>query len=340
MPNMTMPPLASAGRALTLAAALALGACASGGEFGLGLGLSDTSKTSSADAAPGPQSDLEKATAYWGKKVQENPADSKATINYVRNLKALGRKQDALAAIQAGYLFNGEDKEYLSEYGRLALDAGQVNLAAQLLERADDPAKPDWRVISARGTALAKQGEYKDSIPFFERARELAPNQASVMNNLAMAYTMDGQAGRAEELLRQAQSQGTSDPRVQQNLALVLSLQGKSAEAKAIGGEGTPNFDVPEPQPHITVQKSAKATAKAGKNDALSPSAAAGNASAAAPVTQVSATSLEPDEIMKAAMRAEEAKKKAEAKADAPAKKRKQAVASADDAPGLKGSSP
>ncbi len=338
MPHMTIPSLACAGRALTLAAALTLGACASGGDFGLGLG---SSETSSADAAPGPQSDLDKATAYWGKKAQENPADSKATINYVRNLKALGRKQDALAAIQAGYLFNGENKEYLSEYGRLALDAGQVNLAAQLLERADDPAKPDWRVLSARGTVLAKQGEYKNSIAYFERARELAPGQASVLNNLAMAYTMDGQADRAEELLRQAQGQGSSDPRVQQNLALVLSLQGKSAEAKALGGEGAPNFDVPEPQPHITVQKSAKATAKAGKNDAFSPAAGAvANASASAPVTQVTATSLEPDEIMKAAMKAEEAKKKAEAKTDPSSKKRKQTVASADDVPGLKGSTP
>lgn len=323
------------GRVFALAATLSLGACASS-DIGLGLGSSEPNV---AEAAPGPTSELEKATGYWAKEVEKNPRDGKATINYVRNLKALGRKQEALAAIQAGYIFNGDNREYLSEYGRLALESGQVNLASQLLERADDPAKPDWRVTSARGTALAKRGEYKEAIPFFERARELAPNQASVMNNLAMAYTMDGQAARAEELLRQAEAQGTSDPRVKQNLALVLGLQGKKAEANAITGEGPVSAEVPEPQPHFNVAKAPAKTGKGGKNDAFSPAAAsppAGDATAKAPVMQVTSTSLEPDEIMKAAMKAEEAKKKGEAGS----KKRKQTVASADDAPGLKGSAP
>lgn len=327
--------LALTGRTLALAATLSLGACASDGAIGdIGLGLGGSDKV--ADAAPGPTSELEKATGYWGKEVAKNPRDGKATLNYVRNLKALGRKQEALQAIQGGYLYNGDNREYLSEYGRLALDAGQVNLAAQLLERADDPASPDWRVLSARGTALAKQGEYKDAIPFFERARGLAPNQASVMNNLAMAYTMDGQADKAEELLRMAQQQGTSDPRVKQNLALVLGLQGKSAEAKAVTGDSGEVADVPAPEPHIPVIKtSAKAKSK---NDAYSPQAATAGANAplTAPVTQVTATTLEPDEIMKAAMKAEEAKKKAETSA----KKRKQTVASAEDAPSLKGAAP
>src|SRR5690606_37278121 len=66
------------------------------------------------------------------------------------------------------------------------------------------------------------------------RARTLAPNQASVMNNLALAYTMDGQATQAEPMLRQATASGDADPRVRQNLALVLDLQGQSDEAKRV----------------------------------------------------------------------------------------------------------
>ncbi len=307
----------AAGRAVALLATVSLGACAQVGDLSFGIGQNDSEKI--AEATPTtPQSDLEKATAFWAKKVSENPRDGKATLNYARNLKALGRKQEALGALQAAYIFNGDNRDYLSEYGRLSLDAGQTSLAAQLLERADDPAKPDWRVISARGTAMAKQGEYKEAIPFFERARTLAPNQASVMNNLAMAYTMDGQAERAEELLRQAQQAGTSDPRVQQNLALVLGLQGKNAEAKSIAGETSSGNDLP------VVKASSKGAAPAAPR-------LVSDEPMTAPVTQVTATTLEPDEIVRAAMKAETARTRSAASSS-----HKRRTASADDAPSLK----
>ena len=46
----------------------------------------------------------------------------------------------------------------------------QVGVANQMLAMADDATKPDWRVISARGTVMAKQAKYTDAIPFY-RAR-------------------------------------------------------------------------------------------------------------------------------------------------------------------------
>jgi Flp pilus assembly protein TadD len=101
---------------------------------------------------------------------------------------------------------------------------------------ADDPSNPDWRVLSARGTALAKQSKYSEAIPFYERALQLSPGQRSVMNNLALAYTMSGEAHKAETVLRQADPTG-ADPRIKQNLALVMSLQGRHDEAKQLAGE-------------------------------------------------------------------------------------------------------
>ena len=79
-----------------------------------------------------------------------------------------------------------------------------VSLPDRWLETADDPAKPDWRVISARGTVLAKQGSYREAIPLYERALSLAPDQPSILNNLALAQAMQGHADRAESLLRRA----------------------------------------------------------------------------------------------------------------------------------------
>ena len=105
------------------------------------------------------------------------------------------------------------------------------------MEEADDPANADWRTISARGTVLAKQGKYREAIPLYERALALAPNQASVLNNLALALTMEGKVEQAESLLKRAVAPGSHALRVEQNLALVLSLQGKYEEAKLLGAQ-------------------------------------------------------------------------------------------------------
>ena len=159
---------------------------------------------------------------------------------YARNLKAMGEKRQALAVLQQAANFNAGHRALNSEYGRLALDLDQVSVAQRLLEAADDPTNPDWRVISARGTVLAKQGSYRDAIPLYERALALAPDQPSILNNLALARAMEGHADQAEPLLKRAAAANGKDPRVSQNLALVLGLQGKYDEAKVAAARDLP----------------------------------------------------------------------------------------------------
>lgn len=227
---------------VVITSSLLLGACASGGSTQL---LSDIStspsgaKSASEVAAPA-QTELQKATTYWGKKVAENPGDARAVVNYAKNLKAMGAKRDAMMALQQAHSANPNDRELNSEYGRLALEHDQLQLAEKLLEQADNPAQPDWRVVSARGTVLAKQGKHGQAISMYERALEISPGQPSVLNNLAMAHAMTGQANKAEGLLRQASAKADADPRVQQNLALVLGLNGKHDEAKVMGADNLP----------------------------------------------------------------------------------------------------
>ncbi len=221
----------------TLTASLMLGGCAQTADL-LGPPSMNVAEAPAAAAENGsPASELQKATAYWGQEFAKTPADLKAALSYARNLKALGEKQKAMSVLQQAAVYHDGDPELAGEYGRLALEFDQLGTAAKLLEVADNPAKPDWKIISARGTVLAKQGEYKQAIPFYERALALSQNQPSVLNNLAMAHAMSGDAKKAEEILRQAAGQQGSNPKVHQNLALVLGLQGRYDEAKSEGGK-------------------------------------------------------------------------------------------------------
>jgi Flp pilus assembly protein TadD len=173
---------------------------------------------------------------HWARAYAKNPRSAEAALNYARRLRALGDKQQALVVLRQAAFLHAGHRAILSEFGRLALELEQVELAQKLLEEADDPATAaDWRTISARGTVLAKQGKYREAIPHYERALALAPNQPSILNNLALALAMEGKAEQAEGLLKQAAAHGGHEARVNHNLALVLSLQGKYEEAKLLG---------------------------------------------------------------------------------------------------------
>lgn len=212
---------------------LSVGACAQ-----LGSTSPQLSALQAAAAKPATDSrtELQKATEYWGKAYAEDPRDAQNALNYARNLKALGEKRQALAVMQQAVVFHGSNRAIIGEYGRLALEFDQVSVAQKLLEQADDPTNPDWKVISARGTVLAKQNLFRDAIPFYEKALKLAPDEASLLNNLALAHAMDGNADKAEEILKRAAvAKGNNEARISQNLALVLGLQGKYDEATLTG---------------------------------------------------------------------------------------------------------
>lgn len=219
---------------VAIGAAVMTSACAGSGGIG-GDSLAMLSSEASEKHAPkttGTQALLE-ATDYWRKEYTKKPRDKKVALNYARNLKAMGQKKQALNVLQHAANLHSNNKDIASEYGRLALDLGQVSVAERLLAVADDPAKPDWRVISARGTVFAKKGQFNAALPLYQRALAIAPGETSVLNNLALAQMMNGDAKSAEALLRQAAGSASPHARkAKQNLALALGVQGKYNEAQ------------------------------------------------------------------------------------------------------------
>jgi Flp pilus assembly protein TadD len=233
--------LRKCGIAGLLASATILGACAQtgGGEMNGAAALLASHQPP--EETPH-QDELGRALSYWGKEYQKNPRDKTIALSYAKNLKAAGHNAQALAVLQYASTFHGHDKEIASEYGRLALSAGQIQVAQKLLAIADDPSNPDWRIVMARGTVLAKQNQYKAAIPFFERALALAPSNATALSNLAMAHAGNGELRTAETLLRKAMIMPETNPTVRRNLTVVLDLMGRKDEAQRVasGSEVVP----------------------------------------------------------------------------------------------------
>jgi Flp pilus assembly protein TadD len=171
-----------------------------------------------------------------------NPADAGAALAYAKALRTGGAKADALAVLETTAKSRPADRRLALERGLLALDLGDAAKAEALLRAAHDPKAPDWRLHSALGAALASSGRQQGAQAQFAKALALAPDHPSILNNLAIAYALDGKAGEAEKLLRKAASAKTSPDagKMQQNLALVLGLGGKYAESRSVAETALP----------------------------------------------------------------------------------------------------
>ena len=180
------------------------------------------------------------AVAQWSSAYAKNPQDPKLVLGYAQSLKAIGARDRALEILVAGYRANPADGEIAAELGRLALDAGRIDIATAALKTAEARSVRDWKTLSAQGTLRAKQGSHAEAQQYFLAALQQKPDAVSVINNLALSYALDGKAKKSEELLRKAAASGHDDKRVRQNLALVLGLQGKFEEARQVASVDIP----------------------------------------------------------------------------------------------------
>lgn len=219
--------------AAALMSAVALGGCASSGSGPLAaLTPAEVKKPFiplEKGAAP-----IDRAVQYWSQVFAKNPGDEKAAVAYARNLRAKGEKQKALQVLRRASISNSTSKSIASEYARLAVDLGQIEFAQKLIARATDPAKPDWRLISAEGAAFAKIGKHKVAQTHFLRALQLKPAHPPLLNNLALSYALNGDIEDAETLLRKAAARGANIGKIRKNLALVLGVQGKFNESQSV----------------------------------------------------------------------------------------------------------
>lgn len=167
-----------------------------------------------------------------GDRFQSDPSNARTALDYANALQTAGLREQALAVLEQTYHQHRGGDGLASEYGKLALKLGRIKLAEQILTEADDPMRPDWRTISARGVALGKLNQYDKAIVHFRRAQAVAPDEAAVINNLAMAYAATGHLSEAEGLMRRIAFRRDSTPRIRENLALILALRGRFDAAK------------------------------------------------------------------------------------------------------------
>src|SRR5574340_279716 len=77
-----------------------------------------------------------------------NRKDKTTAITYARALHALDQNAQAVAVLQGLAIQYPEDMKVLGAYGKALADAGQLKQAADVLQKAHTPERPDWSVLS------------------------------------------------------------------------------------------------------------------------------------------------------------------------------------------------
>jgi len=209
--------------------ALAVAACSSGKRAsGSHVGLSSSAAE---DYAPG---QLQQQVGKWSAAYQKRPDDKTTALSYAAVLRLNGQAGQAVAVLQRAVITHKNDREVASAYGKALAASGKFTEALNVIRNANPAANPDWRLTSAEGAILDQIGENAAAKAKYTEALKIAPEEPTILSNLALSYVLSNDLAQAESILRRAAASPKANSKVRQNLALVLGLQGKFAEAEAV----------------------------------------------------------------------------------------------------------
>ena len=153
-------------------------------------------------------------------------------MTYARALRALSQHAQAVAVLQGVAIRHPRDQEALGAYGKALSENGQLRQAAEVLQNAHTPERPNWSILSAQGTVADKMDDHAQAQRYYQAALKIRPGDPTILSNLGLSYALGRNLPLAETTLRDAVAKPGADIRVRQNLALVLALQGKFGEAE------------------------------------------------------------------------------------------------------------
>jgi len=98
--------------------------------------------------------ELKRTTAKYGKLYDRDPKNKQVGLFYASILRTTGRNEQALAVMQQMVIHHPEDNDVLASYGKALAATGNLAKALKIIERAQRPDRPDWRLFSAQGAIL------------------------------------------------------------------------------------------------------------------------------------------------------------------------------------------
>ncbi len=175
----------------------------------------------------------EEALAVFEEGARKFPGDAELNLGRALTLNRLGeyvRSSEILEGLR------GTSTQLEDVYAGLVeayLGRGMIAPAkAAAKDAADGPAKHDAETLCRLGRLFYMKKRYRDALPFYERAAELAPKWGEAWFGLGACQWAQGHAAGAEAALRRAVELDPSDWQARQFLGCVLHDLGRKKDAR------------------------------------------------------------------------------------------------------------
>ena len=213
------------------------------------------------------RSDALTQSAFFANQYDHDPTDAQMGLYLSNALRSLGRFAEAADTAHRVLLFAPDNVEVLVAAARAHIDDNNAFYAVDPLQHAMQLKPNDWRLYSLLGVAYDQIKRGDEAQAAWATALKLAPDNATVLTNIAMSKVTKGDLAGAEPLLRTAVAQKDATLQIRQNLALVLGLEGKMGEAERLLRQDLPpeqaDANLAWLQANLAVRQQAPAAASA-----------------------------------------------------------------------------
>src|SRR5439155_933261 len=95
--------------------------------------------------------------------------------NYAATLRRVERLDQAAAVLQKATIYHANDREVLAAYGKTLAAGGDYERALYIIQKAQTPDQPDWRLLSAEAAIRDQTGDHDEARRLYRQALALAP---------------------------------------------------------------------------------------------------------------------------------------------------------------------
>jgi|GEM_PF-1294562 len=172
--------------------------------------------------------------AYAASNIQREEASTRDLyLTLIRQARADGHSRAALAFLDDFERQYPGDTDALILRINCLLDLDQAG-AAQAVAANLPTRKAGGSVHAARGHVLSALGSWDDAIAEYGLALQTIPSDTPTNNALGYAQMRSGRMDAAVETLKRARELAPLDPVIRNNLLLALTLSGRKQEADAL----------------------------------------------------------------------------------------------------------
>lgn len=192
----------------------------------------------------------EEALKIFEEGARKFPGDNELNLGRALTLNKVGEFVRASELLESLRHASGQIEDVLTGLVEAYLGRGMTAQARDAaMEAADGPAKNDAETLGRIGRAFYGRKRYRDALPFFERAAEVAPKDAEAWFGLGACQWSLRHAAGAEAALRRAVELAPKDWQARQFLGCVLHDLGRKKDAREML-ESVP-LDVPWQRPAL-----------------------------------------------------------------------------------------